>query len=87
MITLMVAKWTGDLFNEGIYDKHITIKGVPFLEWDAPTFSQKLQAKDIMDVNLLYVYPHSKVNKEMSGLLIYSTVYPHSKVNYLLKTS
>ena len=64
MITLMVAKWTGDLFNEGIYDKHIAIKGVPFLEWEAPAFSQKLQAKDIMDVNLVYVYPHSKVREK-----------------------
>ncbi|XP_016339852.1 chloride transport protein 6-like [Sinocyclocheilus anshuiensis] len=34
MITLMVAKWTGDFFNKGIYDIHIHLKGVPLLEWE-----------------------------------------------------
>lgn len=29
-----VAKWTGDLFNEGIYDIHIHLRGVPLLEWE-----------------------------------------------------
>lgn len=29
-----VAKWTGDFFNEGIYDIHIHLKGVPLLEWE-----------------------------------------------------
>ncbi|XP_010772365.1 chloride transport protein 6, partial [Notothenia coriiceps] len=34
MITLMVAKWTGDFFNKGIYDIHIQLRGVPLLEWE-----------------------------------------------------
>lgn len=34
-VTLMVAKWVGDMFNIGIYDIHIHLKKVPFLEFDA----------------------------------------------------
>jgi len=33
---LKVAKWSGDMFNDGLYDIHIHLKGVPLLEWDVP---------------------------------------------------
>lgn len=35
-VFLQVAKWSGDLFNEGLYDIHIQLKSVPLLEWTAP---------------------------------------------------
>jgi hypothetical protein len=34
---LQVAKWSGDFFNDGLYDIHIHLKGVPLLEWDTPS--------------------------------------------------
>ena len=33
MLTLMVAKWVGDCFNEGLYDIHIELQKIPFLHW------------------------------------------------------
>ncbi len=36
LVVLMVAKWVGDLFNEGIYDIHIELKEIPLLGWDSP---------------------------------------------------
>ncbi|KAJ8257688.1 hypothetical protein GJAV_G00188610 [Gymnothorax javanicus] len=61
MITLMVAKWTGDFFNKGIYDIHIDLRGVPLLEWETEAEMDKLTASDIMEPNLTYVYPHTRI--------------------------
>ncbi|KAL2103380.1 hypothetical protein ACEWY4_000248 [Coilia grayii] len=68
MITLMVAKWTGDFFNKGIYDIHILLKGVPLLEWETEVEMDKLTASDIMEPNLTYVYPHTRVQSLVSIL-------------------
>ncbi|XP_047427612.1 H(+)/Cl(-) exchange transporter 6 [Mugil cephalus] len=73
MITLMVAKWTGDFFNKGIYDIHIELKGVPLLEWETELEMDKLTASDIMEPNLTYVYPHTRVQSLVS--ILRTTVY------------
>ncbi|XP_076022485.1 H(+)/Cl(-) exchange transporter 6 isoform X2 [Genypterus blacodes] len=73
MITLMVAKWTGDFFNKGIYDIHIQLRGVPLLEWETEVEMDKLTASDIMDPNLTYVYPHTRVQSLVS--ILRTTVY------------
>jgi chloride channel 7 len=48
MITLMVAKWVGDYFNEGIYDTHIRLMGVPLLPWQPPPLSHNIYATEVM---------------------------------------
>uniref|UniRef100_A0A8C5QHZ0 Chloride channel protein n=1 Tax=Leptobrachium leishanense TaxID=445787 RepID=A0A8C5QHZ0_9ANUR len=68
MITLMVAKWTGDFFNKGIYDIHVSLKGVPLLEWETEEEMDKLRASDIMEPNLTYVYPHTRIQSLVSIL-------------------
>lgn len=68
MVTLMVAKWTGDLFNKGIYDVHIGLRGVPLLEWETDVEMDKLRASDIMEPNLTYVYPHTRIQSLVSIL-------------------
>ncbi|XP_063965630.1 H(+)/Cl(-) exchange transporter 6-like [Lytechinus pictus] len=62
MVTLMVAKWSGDLFNEGLYDIHIKLRGVPLLEWETNRKIERLCAHDIMEPDLVYIYPHTRVH-------------------------
>ncbi|XP_035015897.1 H(+)/Cl(-) exchange transporter 6 isoform X2 [Hippoglossus stenolepis] len=73
MITLMVAKWTGDFFNKGIYDIHIQLRGVPLLEWETEVEMDKLTASDIMEPNLTYLYPHTRVQSLVS--ILRTTIY------------
>lgn len=62
MIVLMVAKWSGDLFNEGLYDIHIHLKGVPLLEWDISRGMEKLKAKDIMNSSIVFIFSRTRVS-------------------------
>lgn len=41
MLTLMAARFTGNVFNEGLYDIHIHLKNIPFLEPDVPTIAER----------------------------------------------
>ena len=41
VITLMIAKWLGDMFNEGLYNSHIDLAEVPILGYFlSPLFKQ-----------------------------------------------
>jgi chloride channel 7 len=48
MVTLMVAKWTGDLFNHGMYEITINLRKIPFLHYEPPFYLRKLTAQHIM---------------------------------------
>lgn len=48
IIVLIMAKWVGDFFNEGIYDIHIQMTGIPILAWEAPPLSNNIYASEIM---------------------------------------
>ncbi|KAG8235524.1 hypothetical protein J437_LFUL013486 [Ladona fulva] len=48
MIILITAKWFGDYFNEGVYDIHIQLSGVPILPWQPPPLSNNIYASEIM---------------------------------------
>lgn len=41
MLTLMAARFTGNVFNEGLYDIHIHLKNIPFLEPDVPPIAER----------------------------------------------
>jgi hypothetical protein len=34
MIAVMIAKWTGDALDRGVYDAHIKLNGYPHLDQD-----------------------------------------------------
>nr|XP_045599968.1 H(+)/Cl(-) exchange transporter 7-like [Procambarus clarkii] len=48
MTVLMVAKWVGDFFNEGLYEIHIQMLGLPMMAWDAPALSNNVYASEVM---------------------------------------
>ncbi|XP_076679949.1 chloride channel protein 7 [Andrena cerasifolii] len=48
IIVLIMAKWVGDFFNEGIYETHIQMAGIPILPWEAPPLSNNIHASEIM---------------------------------------
>ena len=59
---IQVAKWVGDLFNDGLYNHHIDLKKTPFLGSESPEQTDALIAADVMNsTNLFYVYPISRV--------------------------
>jgi len=41
MLTVMAARFTGNVFNEGLYDIHIKLKNIPFLEPDVPSLAER----------------------------------------------
>ncbi|XP_017797738.1 PREDICTED: H(+)/Cl(-) exchange transporter 7 [Habropoda laboriosa] len=48
IIVLVMAKWVGDFFNEGIYDIHTQMAGIPLLPWEAPPLTNNIYASEIM---------------------------------------
>ena len=48
MVTVMIAKWVGSLFQEGIYEANIKLKSIPLLPWEHPGTATNLQSKDVM---------------------------------------
>ncbi|XP_043478610.1 H(+)/Cl(-) exchange transporter 7 [Leptopilina heterotoma] len=48
IIVLIMSKWVGDFFNEGIYEIHTQMAGVPLLAWEAPPLSNNIYASEIM---------------------------------------
>ncbi|XP_029168122.1 H(+)/Cl(-) exchange transporter 7 [Nylanderia fulva] len=48
IIVLIMAKWVGDFFNEGIYDIHTRMAGIPLLPWESPPLSNNIYASEIM---------------------------------------
>ncbi|OWZ21547.1 Chloride Channel (ClC) protein [Phytophthora megakarya] len=48
MVSLMAARWVGNHFNESLYDIHIHLSHLPFLEFDPPYYARFLRATNIM---------------------------------------
>lgn len=62
IITLMSAKWSGDYFNEGIYDTQIKTSKVPMLPWHVEPRLENEFAKNIMNQPVICVRKKEKVN-------------------------
>mmetsp|Transcript_4454 Transcript_4454/g.9869 ORF Transcript_4454/g.9869 Transcript_4454/m.9869 type:complete len:934 (-) Transcript_4454:323-3124(-) len=63
MMTLMAARFTGNIFNEGLYDIHIHLKHIPFLEPDVPTIAERheIVAGQVMSTEVKCLRPVERV--------------------------
>uniref|UniRef100_A0A6V2KMR1 Chloride channel protein n=1 Tax=Ditylum brightwellii TaxID=49249 RepID=A0A6V2KMR1_9STRA len=59
MLTLMAARFTGNVFNEGLYDIHIKLKNIPFLEPEVPTIAERheIVAGQVMSTDVKCLRP------------------------------
>ncbi|KAI1723101.1 voltage gated chloride channel domain-containing protein [Ditylenchus destructor] len=57
MLVLMIAKWVGDIFNEGLYDSHISLAEIPILGWHAPKLSRNILGKNVMRKDVVALEP------------------------------
>ncbi|KAG9396871.1 Chloride channel, voltage gated [Carpediemonas membranifera] len=71
MLTIMTAKLVGDLFNKGLYDIHIHLKAVPFLEFEPPHCMDYLEAGDIMSRDPITIPPVVTVEQVTSLMKLY----------------
>lgn len=61
MCSLMVAKWVGDYFTEGLYDIHIHLNCVPLLAWEPPALTRNVYASDIMSTPVITLHSTESV--------------------------
>lgn len=69
MIALLVAKWVGDYFNEGLYDIHIRLSSVPLLDWEPPPLSSNIYASEVMSTPVIVFKTTEKVGTIVDALL------------------
>ena len=63
MITLLAARWTGNIFNEGLYDIHIHLNKLPLLEHHVPKTAQHndICVREIMSATVTSLTPVMRV--------------------------
>jgi len=63
MLAILIAKWVGDFFNEGIYDIHIKLAGVPFLDWETPQMASHIPIRDVMRKPVVCFHTEERVGR------------------------
>ncbi|XP_019643781.1 PREDICTED: H(+)/Cl(-) exchange transporter 7-like [Branchiostoma belcheri] len=76
MLVLLIAKWVGDIFNEGLYDIHIRLMSVPILGWEPPATSTTISARQVMSHPVTTLQQVEKV-----GRIVEALKEPHSNHN------
>ncbi|KJH41913.1 chloride transporter, ClC family [Dictyocaulus viviparus] len=68
MLVLMVTKWVGDIFNEGLYDIHIDIQEIPILGWHPPKMSRNILAEKVMRSDVVAMERRERVARILAVL-------------------
>ncbi|KAL7639227.1 UNVERIFIED_CONTAM: hypothetical protein RMT77_010761 [Armadillidium vulgare] len=53
MIVVVISKFVGDFFNEGLYDIHIKLSGIPLIPWEPPILTDNIFASEIMSLPVI----------------------------------
>ena len=72
MIVLMIAKFVGDCFNISLYDMHVELNALPFVESHPPQDLSKLCASDVMSKPVV-TFPLKPKRKEVQGSRVHFT--------------
>jgi chloride channel 7 len=74
MLAVMAARFTGNVFNEGLYDIHIHLKKIPFLEPDVPAIAERYEmvAGQAMSAEVKCLRPVERVGAVYDLLHTYS---------------
>ncbi|XP_069146405.1 chloride channel protein CLC-c-like isoform X1 [Solanum lycopersicum] len=68
MLVLLISKTVADIFNKGVYDQIVKMKGLPFLEAHAEPFMRNLVAGDVCSGPLLSFSGVEKVGNIVHAL-------------------
>jgi chloride channel 7 len=68
MLSIMVSKWVGDLFTEGLYDIHIELNSIPLLPWEPSPHSEGILATDVMSTPVVTFKTTEKVKTVINVL-------------------
>ncbi|EFJ24475.1 hypothetical protein SELMODRAFT_100906 [Selaginella moellendorffii] len=68
MLVLLISKTVGDIFNKGLYDIHVRLKGFPLLESHSEPFMHQLTAADALKNPLVKMARVEKVGVIMDIL-------------------
>ncbi|TPP62755.1 H(+)/Cl(-) exchange transporter 7 [Fasciola gigantica] len=62
LMTLIVAKYTGDYLSEGIYDEHIGLSSLALLPWEPDPLSSTKRAYEVMSSPVVFFDPVMRVS-------------------------
>ena len=68
MLTLVVSKWVGDLFNISLYDIHLELRCMPFIESNAPKGMQTFSAGDVASRPVVALSPREPARRLLETL-------------------
>ncbi|XVE86424.1 hypothetical protein DITRI_Ditri18aG0033300 [Diplodiscus trichospermus] len=68
MLVLLISKTMGDIFNKGVYDQIVKLKGLPYMEAHAESYMKNLVAGDVVTGPLITFSGVEKVGNILHAL-------------------
>lgn len=68
MLVLLISKTMGDMFNKGVYDQIVKLKGLPFMEAHPEPYMKHLIARDVVTGPLITFSGVEKVGNILQAL-------------------